>query len=149
MAADQPGASPPAPPPVVPYGAPISLELAKHVATAAEAEARRNGWAMAIAIAEPSGSLVYFQKMDDTQYGSIRIAQAKAETAARFRRPTRMFTEALAAGHMFFLTFPDISAAPGGLPLIAGGKLIGAIGVSGGAGHQDDIIAAAGATAIE
>ena len=72
---------------------------------------------MAIAIAEPSGALVYFLKMDNTQYGSIKIAQAKAETAAQFRRPTKMFTDALAAGHMFFLTFPGISAAPGGLPL--------------------------------
>ena len=102
-------------------------------AAAAEAEARKNGWAMAIAIAEPSGALVYFLKMDNTQYGSIKIAQAKAETAAQFRRPTKMFTDALADGHLFFLTFPGISAAPGGLPLVADGKLIGAIGVSGGA----------------
>jgi uncharacterized protein GlcG (DUF336 family) len=148
MANEQQPATP-APPPTLPHGAPITLEQAKRAAAAAEAEARMNGWAMAIAIAEPSGALVYFQKMDNTQYGSIKIAQAKAETAAMFRRPTKVFTDALAAGYLFFLTFPDISAAPGGLPLVADGKLIGAIGVSGGSGHQDDVVAAAGATVVK
>jgi glc operon protein GlcG len=138
----------PAPPPPYPHGMPITLERAKQAAAAAEAEAHRNNWSMAIAIAEPSGALVYFQKMDNTQYGSIKIAQAKAQTAALFRRPTKMFTDALAGGHLFFLTFEGLSAAPGGLPLIADGKLIGAIGVSGGSGHQDDVVAKAGADAI-
>jgi uncharacterized protein GlcG (DUF336 family) len=128
---------------------PITLDQAKQVAAAAEAEARKNNWAMAIAIAEPSGALVYFLKMDNTQYGSIKIAPAKAETAALFRRPTKMFTDALQDGHLFFLTFEGLSAAPGGLPIIADGKLIGAIGVSGGAGHQDDVVAKAGADAIK
>ncbi len=127
---------------------PITLEQARRAAVAAEAEARKNGWNMAIAIAEPSGALVYFQKMDNTQYGSIKIAQAKAQTAALFRRPTKMFTDALEDGHLFFLTFEGLSAAPGGLPLIADDKLIGAIGVSGGSGHQDDVAAKAGADAI-
>jgi glc operon protein GlcG len=139
----------PAPPPTFPHGMPITLEQARRAAAAAEAEATKNGWNMAIAIAEPSGALVYFQKMDNTQYGSIRIAQAKAQTAAQFRRSTKMFTDALADGHLFFLTFEGLSAAPGGLPLIADGKVIGAIGVSGGAGHQDDVVAKAGADAIK
>ncbi len=147
--AQQPTSPAPAPPPTVPHGMPVTLEQARKVAAAAEAEARRNGFAMAIAIAEPTGALVYFLKMDNTQYGSIKIAQAKAETAAQFRRPTKMFTDALAAGHMFFLTFPGISAAPGGLPLIADGKLIGAIGVSGGSGHQDDEVAQAGVAVMK
>jgi glc operon protein GlcG len=138
----------PAPPPALPHGAPITLDQARRAASAAEAVARQNGWAMAIAIAELSGALVYFLKMDNTQYGSIKIAQAKAETAAQFRRPTKMFTDALADGHMFFLTFEGLSAAPGGLPIVADGKLIGAIGVSGGSGPQDDIVAHAGAEAI-
>jgi uncharacterized protein GlcG (DUF336 family) len=138
----------PAPPPTPPHGMPITLEQAKRAVAAAEAEANKNGWMMAIAIAEPSGALVYFQKMDNTQYGSIKIAQAKAETAALFRRPTKMFTDALHDGHLFFLTFQGLSAAPGGLPIVADGKLIGAIGVSGGAGHQDDVVAKAGADAI-
>jgi glc operon protein GlcG len=144
MASDQM----PAPPPALPHGLPITLEQARRAAAAAEAVARQNGWSMAIAVAELSGALVYFLKMDNTQYGSIKIAQAKAETAAQFRRPTKMFTDALADGHMLFLTFEGLSAAPGGLPIIADGKLIGAIGVSGGSGPQDDIVAHAGAAAI-
>src|SRR5262245_47734559 len=114
MAADKPL---PAPPPAIPHGMPITLEQAKRVAAAAEAEASRNGWPMAIAIAELSGAMVYFAKMDNTQYASIRLAAAKAKTAAQYRRPTSMFTEALANGHQFFLTF-GLCAAPGGLPLV-------------------------------
>jgi glc operon protein GlcG len=142
-------APPPAPPPPIPHGMPLTLEQAKRVADAAEAEARKNGWPMAIAIAEPTGALVYFVKMDGVQYASIKLATAKAETAAQYRRPTKMFTDALANGHLFFMTFPGLCAAPGGLPLVADGKLVGAIGVSGGAGHQDDVVAKAGVDALE
>jgi len=127
---------------------PISLERAKRVAAAAEAEAKKNGWPMAIAIAEPTGALVYFLKMDDVQYASIELAIAKAKTAAMYRRPTKMFTEALGNDHLMFLTFPNLCAAPGGLPLVVDGKLVGAIGVSGGAGHQDDIVAQGGVSAL-
>ena len=148
MSADKPSVPPPAPPPPIPHGTPITLDLAKRIAAAAEAEAHRNGWPMAIAIAEPTGALVYFLKMDDVQYASIELATAKAKTAAVYRRPTKMFTEALANGHLMFLTFHSLCAAPGGLPLVADGKLIGAIGVSGGAGHQDDIVAQAGVAAL-
>jgi glc operon protein GlcG len=148
MSADKPSVPPPAPPPPIPHGMPITLDLAKRVAAAAEAEARKNGWPMAIAIAEPTGALVYFLKMDNTQYASIELATAKAKTSALYRRPTKMFTEALDNSHLFFLTFEGLCAAPGGLPLIADGKLIGAIGVSGGAGHQDDIVALAGVDAL-
>src|SRR5262245_60265455 len=149
MSAEKPFVPPPAPPPPIPHGMPITLELAKRIADAAEAEARRNGWPMAIAIAEPTGALVYFAKMDNVQYASIELAKVKAETAAKYRRPTKMFTEALANGHLMFLTFPGLCAAPGGLPLVADGKLVGAIGVSGGAGHQDDIVAKAGVDAFK
>jgi glc operon protein GlcG len=148
MSTDKPFVPPPAPPPPIPHGLPIALELAKRVASAAEAEAKKHGWPMAIAIAEPTGALVYFLKMDDVQYASIELAMVKAKAAAIYRRPTKMFTEALANGHLMFLTFPGLCAAPGGLPLIADGKLVGAIGVSGGAGHQDDIVAAAGVNAL-
>jgi glc operon protein GlcG len=148
MSVDKFSAPPPAPPPPIPHGLPITLELAKRVAAAAEAEAGKNGWPMAIAIAEPTGALVYFLKMDDVQYASIELAMIKAKTAAVYRRPTKMFTEALGNGHLMFLTFPDLCAAPGGLPLVADGKLIGAIGVSGGAGHQDDVVAQAGVAAL-
>ncbi len=87
--------------------------------------------------------------MDDTQYASIKLAIAKAETAAKYRRPTKVFTDILAAGHQFFLTFEGICAAPGGLPLVADGKLIGAIGVSGGSGNQDEVVAEAGVAALK
>ena len=117
MPAEQPAVPPPAPPPPIPHGPPIALELAKRVAAAAEAEARKNGWPMAIAITEPTGALVHFLKMDDVQYASIELAMVKAKTAAIYRRPTKMFTEALGNGHLMFLTFPDLCAAPGGLPL--------------------------------
>jgi uncharacterized protein GlcG (DUF336 family) len=146
MSADQVPA--PAPPPPTPHGIPITLDLAKRVAAAAEAEARKNGWPMAIAVAEPTGALVYFLKMDDVQYASIDLAIAKAKTAAMYRRPTKMFTEALGNHHMMFLTFHSLCAAPGGLPLVVDGKLVGAIGVSGGAGHQDDIVAQGGVSAL-
>jgi glc operon protein GlcG len=148
MSADKPFVPPPAPPPPIPHGLPITLDLAKRIAAAAEAEARKNSWPMAIAIAEPTGALVYFLKMDDTQYASVDLAMAKARTSALYRRPTRMFTDALDNGHLFFLTFEGLCAAPGGLPLVADGKLIGAIGVSGGAGHQDDVVAKAGVDAL-
>jgi glc operon protein GlcG len=148
MALDTSSVPPPAPPPLTPHGLPISVELAKRIAAAAEAQAHKNSWAMAIAIAEPNGALVYFLKMDNTQYASVDLAIAKAKTAAIYRRPTKLFTEALGHGHQLFLTFDGLCAAPGGLPLIAGGKLVGAIGVSGGAGHQDDIIADAGVAAL-
>ena len=145
MAADKPL---PAPPPPIPHGMPIALDMARQVAAGAEAEAKKNGWCMAIAVAEPSGALVYFLKMDDTQYASVKLAIAKAETAAKYRRPTKMFTDILAAGHQFFLTFEGLCAAPGGLPLVADGKLIGAIGVSGGSGTQDEVVAEAGVAAL-
>jgi uncharacterized protein GlcG (DUF336 family) len=148
VSAEKSDVPPPAPPPPIPHGMPITLALAKRIAAAAEAEAHSNGWPMAIAIAEPTGALVYFLKMDDVQYASIELATAKAKTAAIYRRPTKMFTEALANGHLMFLTFHSLCAAPGGLPLVADGKLIGAIGVSGGAGHQDDIVAQAGVAAL-
>jgi glc operon protein GlcG len=148
MSVEKSPVPPPAPPPPIPHGVPIPLERAKQVAAAAEAQAREHGWPMAIAIAEPTGALVYFVKMDNVQYASIDLAVIKAKTAAIYRRPTKMFTEALGNGHLMFLTFPDLCAAPGGLPLVADGKLIGAIGVSGGAGHQDDIVAQAGVAAL-
>jgi uncharacterized protein GlcG (DUF336 family) len=148
MSLEKSSVPPPAPPPPVPHGVPITLEAAKRVAAAAEAEARQNGWPMAIAIAELNGALVHFSKMDNTQYASVDLAIAKAKTAALYRRPTKLFTEALDHGHLLFLTFEGLCAAPGGLPLVADGKLIGAIGVSGGAGHQDDVVANAGVAAL-
>jgi uncharacterized protein GlcG (DUF336 family) len=137
------------PPPPPAYGNPITLEQAKKAMDAAEAEAKKNNWLMAIAIVSPSGDLVYFRKLDGTQYASIQIAQHKAKAAATFRRPTKVFQDGLAAGNHFLLTLDGVIASEGGVPIIADGKLIGAIGASGGTGQQDGVVATAGAGALK
>lgn len=137
-----------APPPLIPYGLPISTESAKNVAAAAVAEADKNGLNDAIAIVDTGGSLVYFEKMQDTQTGSVDLAIEKARTAALFRRPSKVFQDAVAAGGEGLRLLRLTGAIPieGGVPIIGvDGKLIGAIGVSGGTGAQDSQVAAAGA----
>jgi uncharacterized protein GlcG (DUF336 family) len=144
--AQQPAPAPASPPA---YGAPITLEQAKKAADAAEAEAKKNNWLMAIAVTSPSGDLVYFRRLDGTQYASIQIAQHKARAAATFRRPTKVFQDGLAAGNTFLLTLDGIIASEGGVPIVVDGKLIGAIGVSGGTGQQDGVVATAGVNAVK
>jgi uncharacterized protein GlcG (DUF336 family) len=142
-----PQASPQAPD----YGFPINAEQAKAVAAGALAEARKNNWRMAVAIVGPDGTLIYFEKMDGTQNASFLLATAKARTAALFRRPSKVFVEHFAAGNTAFLTFPDEArptASEGGLPIIVDGKIVGAIGVSGGTGPQNGIAANAGVNAL-
>jgi glc operon protein GlcG len=121
------------------YGAAIHLEPAKRAAAAAIAEARKNGWAMAVAIVDTAGDLVYFEKMDDTQTGSVTVAQAKARSAVRFKRPTKAFQEALTAtpDGLRILGIDGAVPVEGGAPLVAGGQIVGAIGVSGGTSAQD------------
>lgn len=147
---------PPAPAPVpeampwnIPYGTPIRIDRAKEVAAAAVAEAKKHGWKLALAIVEPTGDLVYFEKMDDTQYASIAIAQAKARGAATLRRPTQVIEEAINGGSHAIVTLPGIVGSRGGIPLIENGKLIGAIGMSGALGVQDAVAAKAGADIIK
>jgi glc operon protein GlcG len=133
------------------YGAPISIEQAKEAAAAAQAEARRNGWRMAVAVVDPGGYLVYFDRTDGTQNASVLLAQAKARTSALFRRPTKVFADQFAAGNTGFMSFPDDArpiASEGGMPIIVNGRLIGAIGTSGGTGQQDGVASAAGANAV-
>jgi glc operon protein GlcG len=133
------------------YGAPITLDQAKEAATAALAEARRNGWRMAIAVVDPGGYLVYFERTDGMQNASVALAQAKARTAALFRRPSKVFADQFAAGNTGFMSFPDEArpiASEGGVPIVVNGRLIGAIGASGGTGQQDGIAANAGANAV-
>jgi uncharacterized protein GlcG (DUF336 family) len=135
-----------------PYGEPINLEQAKKVAAAAEAEMKKRNWrGMCIAIVGPSGDLVYFEKDDSCQYASINIAQHKARTAARYRRPTVVFERLLGKGNFFSYlpTLDDVIASRGGNPIVVGGKVIGAIGASGGSGSQDDAISQAGAAALK
>ena len=132
-------------PPTTPYGPAITLEQAKKAADAAEAEARKRNMKMAIAIVEPTGDLVYFRKMDDTQYASIKIAQEKAISAAIFRRSTKDFFDRVAKGDLSPMALGRAVASAGGVPIAVNGKIIGAIGTSGGA---DDPVAQAGADAL-
>jgi len=145
--AQQPTAAP-APPPAPPFGTPVTLPQAIKIADAAMTEARKINVMMAVTITEPTGDLVYFAKMDGAPYSAIQLAQAKAWTAARFRRPTQAFNDQLAAGNSFFLTF-GINAAPGGVMIVHDGKLIGALGISGGSGGQDTQVATAGLAALK
>ena len=133
------------------YGLPISLENAKKVATPALAEAAKNNWAVAVAIVDPSGNLVYYEKMDNTQLGSAPIAIEKAATAAKFKRPTQAFQDALAKGaeNWRILTLSGVVAAEGGIPLVIDGKIVGAIGVSGMTSAQDNQCTKAGAGSLK
>jgi glc operon protein GlcG len=134
-----------------PYGAPISLEDAKKAAAPALAEARKNNWTMAVSIVDPSGNLVYYEKMDNTQLGSAQVAIAKARSAALFKRPTKAFQDALAAGGpgMRILKLDGAVAVEGGIPIVMDGKIVGAIGVSGDASEHDSQCAKAGADALK
>ena len=135
-----------------PYGESITLEQAKKVADAAAAESKKRNWnTMCIAVVDPHGDLVYFERLDNCQYASISISQHKARTAARYRRPTLVFERLLGRGsHFAYLpTLDDVIASRGGNPLVVGGKIIGAIGVSGGTGSQDDTISQAGVAALK
>jgi uncharacterized protein GlcG (DUF336 family) len=138
-----------APPPQVSYGLPISTESAKNVAAASIAEARKNNWLQAIAIVDTGGYLVYFEKMQDTQTGSVALAIEKANTAALFRRPTKVFEDGVVKGELRLLRLTGAIPIEGGVPLIVDGKLIGAVGVSGGSGAQDGQVAKAGASAAK
>ncbi len=132
------------------YGASITLDAAKKVLAAAENEARRNDWNVVIAIVDTGGNLVALQRMDDTQIASITVAQQKAWSAAGYRRSTKTFEEAVAAGPAGARTLALHGAMPveGGLPIIVNGKIIGAIGVSGVTSQQDGLIASAGLVAL-
>ncbi len=141
--AQQPASPPP------PYGTPITFEQAAKVAAGAREEAKKNNFTMAIAIVEPSGALVYFERADGTQYAGAKVSEAKAISAALFRRPTKSFADRLAAGEQYLVTLPGVVAADGGVPIVVDGKLIGAIGISGGSAPQDDQVAAAGINALK
>ena len=133
-----------------PYGAPLALEAAKRVAAPALAEAATNNWAMAVAVVDGAGDLVYFERMDATQAGSVIIAIDKARSAARFKRPTKAFQDMLATGGDGWRVLGLKGAVPveGGVPIVIDGKIVGAIGVSGGASPQDGQCARAGAAAV-
>ena len=137
-------------PPSTPYGSPIDMSAAKKVMAAAEAEATKNNWGVAIAIVDSGANLVMLQRLDNAQLSSVRIAEAKAKTAAEFRRPTKVFEDAVGGGGIGLrvLTF-GASVAEGGVPIVSGNKVVGAIGVSGVQSHQDVQVAQAGADALK
>jgi glc operon protein GlcG len=137
--------------PTAPYGPPITLEQAKKVLAGAEAEARKNNWNVVIAIQDSGGHLVLLQRLDNTQFGSVQIAQQKAYSAVAFRRPTKVFQDGVAAGGegLRLLKLEGATPVEGGLPIIVDGKVIGAIGVSGVTSQQDNQIAKAGADALK
>jgi uncharacterized protein GlcG (DUF336 family) len=130
------------------YGASIDLETARKVAAAAAAEGRKNGWTVAVAIVDTAGDLVYFERMDDTQVASSQIAQEKARTAVRFKRPSKAFEESLSSGRLAILGLPGVTPVEGGIPLVVHGKIIGAVGVSGVTSQQDGVCAQAGADVL-
>ncbi len=139
------------PPPQTPYGAPISVENAKKAAAGCIGEAQKNKWNMAIAIVDGAGFLVYFERMQNTQLGSVDLAIEKARTSALFRRPTEVFQETLAAGGdgLRVLGLTGVNPNGGGVPIVVDGKIVGAIGISGGSAKQDAQVAAAGVNALK
>ena len=153
------GAQAPAPAPApipdvqpfdIPYGAPITLDQARKVMAAAEAEAKKRNWKCGIAVVDTSGDVVLLVKMDGAQNAASKISEGKARTAALFRRPTKVFFDAVESGHGYVTSLlPGLVAADGGLTIIENGKVIGAIGTSGGTGAQDAIVSKAGADTIK
>jgi glc operon protein GlcG len=141
--------TPPPPPPA--YGAAITLEQAKKVMAGAEAEAKKNNWGMVITILDPGGHPVMMQRLDGTQLGSIEVAKDKAWSAVAFRRPTKVFEDAVSQGgaNLRLLRLTGASPIEGGIPLMADGKIIGSIGVSGGTAPQDGQVAKAGVDALK
>jgi uncharacterized protein GlcG (DUF336 family) len=132
------------------YGTPMTLDQAKKAMAAAEAEATKNNWSMAIAIVDSTGHLIMLHAMDNGSYGSIRVATGKAKTAFDFRQPTKNFNDRLTAGTApHLLTIHGATFIEGGLPIVVGGKIVGAIGVSGGSVTQDAQTAKAGADAVQ
>ncbi|MEY4641635.1 MAG: hypothetical protein RLZZ227_1629 [Pseudomonadota bacterium] len=133
------------------YGPNVTLEQARAIVAAAEAEAVKQNLSVAIAVVDTAGNLVAFVKRDDTQTASVQVSQAKAASAAVFKRPTKAFQDTLAAGGVGLrvLTLDGVVAAEGGVPVTVNGAIVGAIGVSGGTSEQDGVIAAAGLTAVQ
>src|SRR5205085_11328088 len=132
-----------------PYGTPVTMERAQAAIQAAVAEANKRGWPLIITVVDPNGDLVAFARMDGAQLASIPISQHKARTAARYRRPTHAFEDGvMKAGFNYLLTLDDVIASRGGIPLVDSGKLIGAIGCSGGTGSPDETVCTVGANTV-
>jgi glc operon protein GlcG len=133
----------------LPYGVPISLENAKKAAAAAAAESRKNHWGHVIAVTDAAGDLVYFERPDGPGVQSGNVAIGKARSAARFKRPTKSFQDRLVAGDGYLVSLEGAVLVGGGVPLVMDGKIVGAIGSSGGTAAQDDQVSNAGAAALK
>ena len=133
----------------LPYGAPIGLERAEAAIAAAAAEAKRHDWKLNIAVVDSGGNLVAFQRMDGAQLASIQISQHKAHTAVSFRRETKVFESGIQGGNNYVLTLDGVIGSRGGIPLVDNGKIVGAIGCSGGTGSQDEVACKTGAATIK
>lgn len=127
----------------------LTLEAAKHIAAAAQAEAKKNKWNMVVCIVDDGAHLIYLERADGTQIGSVVVAQEKAASAVRFKRPTKALEDAVTGGRMVVMKLPGALPVEGGTPIVVGGELVGAIGVSGGTSPQDGQVAAAGLSAAE
>jgi glc operon protein GlcG len=130
------------------YGPSIGVESARKLAATAIAEGKKNGWNVAVAIVDPAGDLVFFERMDNTQAAATIVSQEKARTAARFKRPSKAFEDALAGGRQAILGLPGVTPLEGGIPLVVEGKIVGAIGVSGATSPQDGVCAQAAADTL-
>jgi glc operon protein GlcG len=133
----------------VPYGAPISLERADAALAAAVADAKPRGWKLICAVVDSGAVLVSFKRMDGAQLGSVDIALHKARASAKFRRETKAFEAGIQAGNNYLITLDDVIGSRGGIPLVESGKIIGAIGCSGGTGSQDEVAAKAGVATVK
>jgi glc operon protein GlcG len=132
----------------IPYGTPVSLAHAQAAINAAIAESTKRGWKLNVAVVDSGANLVAFARMDGAQIGSIQISEHKARAAAKYRRETKAFEAGVQAGNHYLLTLDDVIASRGGIPLMDGGKMVGAIGCSGGTGSQDEVVCKAGANAV-
>src|SRR5581483_1845063 len=126
----------------------LTLDVAKQLAAAAEKQAAANKWTMCIVIMDDGGNLVYLERMDGTQIGSIKVATQKAASAVAYKRPTKAFADAVAGGGTAVLSLPGAMPIEGGIPLVVDGAVIGSIGASGGTSQQDGVVAKAGADAL-
>jgi uncharacterized protein GlcG (DUF336 family) len=132
-----------------PYGTPISLDRAEAAISAAVAESKKRGWKLNVAVVDSGGNLIAFARMDGAQLASIAISEHKARAAATFRRETKAFEAGIQAGNNYLITLDGVIGSRGGIPLLEGGKLIGAIGCSGGTGSQDEVVCKAGAATVK
>src|SRR5882672_3147018 len=133
----------------IPYGTPISLERADAALAAAVAEAKKRGWKLICAVVDSGAHLVSFKRMDGAQLASIAIAEHKARAAAKFRRETKVFEGGIQGGNTYLLTLDDVIGSRGGVLIMDSGRIIGAIGCSGGTGSQDEVVCRAGADAVK